>query len=57
VITNDVSDSYQQIYVIVHIICNHPNITNLAAPLDDSESMLINLLSPFTVDVRRSAYD
>jgi len=23
VITNDVSDSYQQIYVIAHIICNH----------------------------------
>jgi hypothetical protein len=23
-ITNDVSDSYQQIYVIAHIICNHP---------------------------------
>jgi hypothetical protein len=24
VITNYVSDSYQQIYVIIHIICNHP---------------------------------
>jgi len=24
VITNDVSDSYQHIYVIAHIICNHP---------------------------------
>jgi hypothetical protein len=23
VITNDVSDSYQYIYVIAHIICNH----------------------------------
>jgi len=23
VIINDVSDSYQQIYVIAHIICNH----------------------------------
>jgi len=23
VVTNDVSDSYQQIYVIAHIICNH----------------------------------
>jgi len=24
VITNDVSDSYQKVYVITHIICNHP---------------------------------
>jgi hypothetical protein len=24
VITNDVSDSYQSVYVIAHIICNHP---------------------------------
>jgi hypothetical protein len=23
-VTNDVSDSYQKIYVIAHIICNHP---------------------------------
>jgi hypothetical protein len=24
VITNDISDSYQLIYVIAHIFCNHP---------------------------------
>jgi len=24
VITNDVTDSYHLIYVIAHIICNHP---------------------------------
>jgi len=24
VITNDVNDSYQYVYVIAHIICNHP---------------------------------
>jgi hypothetical protein len=23
VITNDVTDSYQQVYIIAHIICNH----------------------------------
>jgi len=27
VITNDVSDSYQYIFVITHVICNHPLYT------------------------------
>jgi hypothetical protein len=26
--TNDMTDSYQQIYVIAHIICNHPVHSN-----------------------------
>jgi len=29
-ITNDVSDSYQYIYVIAHIICNQPVTSMLA---------------------------
>jgi len=44
-ITNDVSDSYQLIYVIAHIICNH--LYTVRKPLFDKSVIKLTSNLPY----------
>jgi len=50
VVINDVSDSYQQIYVFAHIICNH------AVFCLDYETILIQKLIPQPLNVVHTVF-